>query len=460
MPEIIPVAVPIPTASAPVAGVASATPAANDASAGDFMGQLTAALKSLKGLATAVKAAPGATLQPDGTLGAPIEAAPAAQDDATPDGSKPTTPSDEIVELLATLGLVLVPTPRNTPPAGTATTGANRAQAVPGATTPQALAATAMQTPNAPEKVPAELTQAESKLPATAEPAKQAAPAAVPRMTHAADAAAALPATDPRASAQQQAVTPQAQSAQPSAPAAPTGPQPQIPFGTNPDAAFQQSGDGRHSHEHAGAKAEPVGAAQPSTAVPERTYAEAAGLAMRTSHADAAQASADVRAADVAAQIAQQVDLYRLPGNKGVRIQLHPEDLGGVQVTLRYAAGGSLELHINVEHAATGNLVQAGLSQLRDALATQGFQPDRVVMSVTAPPSAGQMDFSGSNSGNGSYRSEAGLTSFTQDGQSGQQSAGGDDQRGPRGWKSTDDSTDDSPRVSSSTSTSVIDYRV
>jgi flagellar hook-length control protein FliK len=461
VPEIIPVAVSVPiapaSAPAPVAGVA---PVAH----GDFMGQLAAALKGLKGL---VKATPGMPLQADGTLLTPVEGAQTAQDEATPADSKSMAAPDDIAELLATLGLTVVPTQASEPlladaPAGSKGTPAPVAQL---ALAPDAFAAAPTQAPTPAEPVATDTTS--TLAAAAAEPAKHAA-APMSQAAHTPEHALEVPTTEPQVSAQQQAVAqpgPSTQHPATEAPAAPH-PQPQVPFGNTNDTAFQQSANGGgHSHENAGEKAEPLpAAAHPGSAVPERTYAETAGLAMPTAATAATQAPADVRAADVAAQIAQQVDLYRLPGNKGVRIQLHPEDLGGVQVTLRYAAGGSLELHISVEHAATGSLVQAGLSQLRDALATQGFQPDRVVMSITAPPSAGQMDFSGSgsNSGGGSYRPDAGLASFTQDGQSGQQPSGGNDQRGPRGWSGAADdaigAADDSPRVASSTS--VIDYRV
>jgi flagellar hook-length control protein FliK len=173
-------------------------------------------------------------------------------------------------------------------------------------------------------------------------------------------------------------------------------------------------------------------------------------------------ASSQVHPGEVASQIAHQADLYRLPGNKGVRINLHPDDLGGVQVTLRYAAGGSLELHINVEHATTGALVQAGWTQLRDALATQGIGPERLVMSITGPSSANQMDFS--SNGGSSYRSDSGLASFTQGGDSGQQrQEDGDDAHGRQGWNSSSDATsapDDSSRTANAASASRIDYRV
>ena len=166
-----------------------------------------------------------------------------------------------------------------------------------------------------------------------------------------------------------------------------------------------------------------------------------------------------VRPAEVVSQIAHQADLYRLPGNRGVRVQLHPEDLGGVEVTLRYGAGGALQLHINVEHAATGALVQAGWSELRDALATQGISPERLVMSVTAPTSSSQLDFSGGGSGR---QTDPGMAGFAQS-QSGQQRQDNSEQTGPRSWNGAVEPTspsDDNPRVASpSAVTSRIDYR-
>ncbi len=158
-----------------------------------------------------------------------------------------------------------------------------------------------------------------------------------------------------------------------------------------------------------------------------------------------------VRPAEVVSQIAHQADLYRLPGNRGVRIQLHPEDLGGVEVSLRYGVGGALQLHINVEHAATGSLVQAGWTELRDALATQGISPDRMVMSV--------IDFS---SGGNGRQTDPGTAGFAQS-QSGQQRQDTPEQTGQRGWNGAVEPispADDSPRVASTTAaTSRIDYR-
>jgi flagellar hook-length control protein FliK len=143
-----------------------------------------------------------------------------------------------------------------------------------------------------------------------------------------------------------------------------------------------------------------------------------------------------------------------------VHIQLHPEGLGGVDVTLRYSVANGIQLHMNVEHAATGALVQAGWTDLRDALATQGIHTDRLVMSISAPATASGLDFS---NGNGSQRSDSGLASFTQ-GQTSQQRQETQDQRATRGWNGGIDpilpsSNDTTPRVAPA-GAGHIDYRV
>jgi flagellar hook-length control protein FliK len=224
-----------------------------------------------------------------------------------------------------------------------------------------------------------------------------------------------------------------------------------------------QSGDSGDAHQHRSNRtisAVDAGAADQVAQV-GNDQAFNAAMTQASAPASAPVEPAPVQPAQVVSQIVHQAELYRLPGNRGVRIQLHPEDLGGVQVTVRYAAGGGLELHINVEHAATGALVQAGWSELRDALATQGISPDRLVMSVTGPDSANQLDFS--SNGGGSYRSDSGLAQFGQGGQSDRQHPdGGDDGRFSRAWSGrleSTSSTDDPPRVATSGAASRIDYR-
>lgn len=160
---------------------------------------------------------------------------------------------------------------------------------------------------------------------------------------------------------------------------------------------------------------------------------------------------------EVASQIARHAELYRLPGGHGVRIQLQPEGLGTVDVTVRYGPGHTVEMHLAVDSATTGALVQAGWTDLRDALVAQGFSADRLVISVAAPAA----ETNGSPFGqDGSGRSDAGAMAFGQ--QSGGRQDGGDAARPSQGGGIVDpslqpESTDEPSSVGQ---TSRIDYRV
>jgi flagellar hook-length control protein FliK len=94
------------------------------------------------------------------------------------------------------------------------------------------------------------------------------------------------------------------------------------------------------------------------------------------------QSIPDVQPHDVALQIAHEAHVYRLAGGRAVRLRLQPEGLGEVEVTIRYGTSRQLELHVVVEHAETGTLVQQGWSELRDALSAQGLTTERMVVSV------------------------------------------------------------------------------
>jgi len=224
-----------------------------------------------------------------------------------------------------------------------------------------------------------------------------------------------------------------------------------------PAGSFQQSSFGTSSRQRQSTPVvESATAPTAADAAPDATFAAAASLAPHNT----AALPADIQPAQVVNQIAHQADLYRVPGDRSVRIQLHPEGLGGVDVTLRYSVASGIQLHLNVEHAATSALVQAGWTDLRDALATQGIRADRLVMSISAPANASGLDFS---NGNGSHRSDSGLASFTQ-GQSSQQRQETQDQHTARGWNGAIDpilppSNDTIPRVAPA-GAGHIDYRV
>jgi len=469
-------------ATAPVAAVAPIAPG----TAQDFIAQLSSALKSLKGLAGVVTA-----VAPQPTTPTDQPVAPAPEKDHT-EPTAPTAAPDDIMELLATLGLVPAPTLTINP--GQPSTPATSSSALTGSMAPTVSIPTASTPPTVPTSATPS-TPSTPAPPASSDTVLDVAPNStnVTPPTVVGDPTTLTPpigstnhVATPPATTTEHAPPP----AQPAAPAqlpvdnVPLPTQPAQPITTGPavhvvpqpvsttlQTGFQQNTDSGDGHaqgdgqQHTTQSSAPIAAA-PGTDVlptPERVFTVAAPV---VAPSNAAQLPENVHPAQIATQIAQQVDLYRLPGNKGVRIQLHPEDLGGVQVTLRYVSGGNLELHISVEHAATGALVQAGMPQLRDALVSQGFSPDRMVMSVSASAAAGQMDFSSNN--NGSNRSDtSGMAAFTQNGQSNPQR---DDERRdgptPPGWSSgADPSTSTSTSTTDNTSSvtgsnSRIDYRV
>jgi flagellar hook-length control protein FliK len=222
--------------------------------------------------------------------------------------------------------------------------------------------------------------------------------------------------------------------------------------GQSTDASGGDAGDQAHD------SAAPAGpdAARPEPATPGA--AQVLQSAVAGADGTPAAASPQATSTHVAHQIARQAELFRAPGTHGVRIQLNPDDLGGVDVTLRYSAASGVQLHINVEHASTGELVHAGWNDLRDALAGQGITPERLIMSVSGPTDTRGGDFA-----NGSSRSDQGFAGFGQTG-SGDQRQQGESHRSTRTWSglAAPATTDDSPqRPSPSQSGSGrIDYRV
>ena len=266
------------------------------------------------------------------------------------------------------------------------------------------------------------------------------------------------------APATHQATTPESA---PTSAAPIVGPQPASQGGSQPSGTNIDRGHGRHTAD----KIAPISSEPTAVQSAPASDAAMAVAAATTAPTTAGRSLAQVGSSEVVSQIARHADLIRLPGNRGLHIQLHPDDLGGVQVTVRYSPTGGVELHINTEHAATGALVQAGWTELRDALANQGISPDRLILSVTSPTGAGQADLSGgggnrsdpnfSNSNQNSQASQGSLSSQDSQGQSRQDNP---QQRASQTWSDPIEpvsSTDGSPRVGSATAApSRIDYRV
>jgi hypothetical protein len=465
VPEIAPATPLLPASPAPVAAATPVAPTEAGASVPDFLGQLKAALKNLAGALPVLPTAP----QPvtPGVAGTDATTTPTADEATAPKTT--AQPSADVMEILATLGFVPAPLQ---PPVAPPTDGEVLAAPLDAKAMPQATggpaqaqtAASAQAEPKRTDSAPAVASEVHAKLddamttvtPAPVAPtALESQTVSQPPKTATTDAAA--PAESAATTAVSQVLPREPQTTIPvPAPAASVAHTALVqPHLQNDGGTSQQNTGGDDSHQqHAATATTHVAASTETSSPPVIDPTLAAAGTNAAASTTAAPQPTNIHPGQVVSQIAQQSDLYRLPGNRGVRIQLHPDDLGGVQVTVRYAAGGGLELHINVE---------AGWTQLRDALATQGISPDRLVMSVTGPGSANQLDFS-SNGSNAGYRPDQGLSTFTQSGQSGQQQQGASDEPTTRrAWNpgaGEPSPSDDQPRAAAVAAASRIDYRV
>jgi flagellar hook-length control protein FliK len=481
-----------------VAPAGSTSPQA-DSRPPDFIGQLKTALKNLADAVT--QPAPKAAQVPNDPNAGPTDP---AVDSKLADSKAVDDTADLWPELLAVLGFVPVPIALLAPATPQEKTADTAAQGFgPGASTTAAsdAAAAAAQLQSLLKSAQAGLSQPLPSSPNASNDALQAqaqlelSKLLKPEGQPVAEVQLPLPAVQSMPVQHQSAPRAQTQAVQPTvdamaltvttAPTAPPTPNNAAPLAAGPTATAPQAapaaapavdltvpvGSQPSAHQSGFQQGSADDQRQP-TAKDSAAVTDSASIRSATAASDSALAAAagstasngvtvvptHIRPSEVVSQIAHQSDLYRLPGNGGVRIQLHPEDLGGVEVTLRYGVGGALQLHINVEHAATGSLVQAGWSELRDALATQGISPDRLVMSVSASNSS-QLDFSSRGSDHQSDPSRASLTQ----GQSGQHRQDNAEQTGPRGWNGGVEPaslSDEGLRVASTTApTSRIDYR-
>jgi flagellar hook-length control protein FliK len=443
------------SASAPTLPAAPGDPTADATGAGSFLDQLAAALASL------TPSQPG---QPEPE--APTDA-PEGEDDATQNDQA----TDQVMaDLAASFGLLPMPLAVNDLPLGT-----------PGGQADTAVMAAGMPPSTLPMSTLSAQTATADTAPTSDAPATTA-PQAQDASTDAGQASAQQPLPSPAAAAEKDrapqpavgdrlpevrpAHDPDPHAGKPAhqAEAVIATPAAHSQAAEQLTASAQAHADGdQHGHGHADQQ---DGVAPTSdAALPDPTTAATPFSGVMGAVASTPQAAANAaHPREVVAQIAQQAELYRLPGGRGVRIQLHPDGLGGVEVTLRYSSAGALQLHVNVEHAATGALVQAGWNDLRDALSQQGISPDRLVMSVSGPDGAGLSSDSGnfgSDAGSGSgsnFRPDTGPMGFGQSsqGQQERQPASGARAR----WTPGVDATPSEPDTAAPASSSRIDLRV
>jgi flagellar hook-length control protein FliK len=429
-----------------------------------FLDQLKSALATVASVALPHKIAPVVDDQPNLPL-------PPSQDQ--PEQPKPVSEGDMMAEVLTALGLMLVPTPPQPPaaPKSESMTSGDHAAATASLLAtlvdnqpqpPHDSSTTPTPTPPAnPAPVEAQAAPLQP-VPAPAPHVAEAKPAIDPakvQLTSTDPAPAAPIATAATANANMIVPGPNAAAKEASSPqpAPVASAAPSVPTSTTIQVSAGQS-NSQHSGEHDGSDSHAKHLVETAESAPTEKLpvADQAFMSAAAAKLEGTQ-PAHVGPSEVVNQIAHQAELYRLPGNRGVRIQLHPEDLGGVDVTLRYSAAGGIQMHINVEHAATGSLVQAGWTQLRDALATQGINPDRLVVSISAPGSASQLDLSN----RGDSRPDPGLAAFSQ-GQSGRQRQDAQDQPVVGGWRGVLEpiAPEDLQREALTAGSSHIDYRV
>ncbi len=463
MPEIsvlpaVPATPVVAGAAAPAqAGARDAAATSGEPGIASFLSQLQSALGSLGLLPQATPTAASTPAQQPDVLGLPVDE---ADDSAKTD--------DVMPEMLAALGFVPVPMVLTaaTPTTETAPAAAASTSSVPTGPVAQQLP---QQAQPAADGTSAEVAPAAGQLTETAQPAT-ADVANVPAQPHQAAHTPApqielpkevqLPNADTVAAAQAQTQTLQPRAEQPSdqqpraahraaspivdAPVAQT-------LITQPLAGQPaQQGSTSSDSDDPSADTAPVNG---TDATQGRTDAPVPAFSVASTERVSATPD-QVRPAHVVGQIAHQSELYRLPGGRGVRIQLNPDDLGGVGVTIKYGATGGLELHVTAEHAATAELVQAGWNDLRDALSLQGIAPERLIMSVSGP---GDASFSDAGNGNSGFRSDAGQASFGQANQQQQEREGARASRGFSGF--VDNTTPDEARPAATASSSRIDYR-
>jgi flagellar hook-length control protein FliK len=478
-------------AMAPVAGVMAAAPAGEgDTAAASFLEQLKAAVTALANVAGPLGLVSAATAK--GTPTTTQDGLPLLTDPAAEDADSEVLPID-----LAALGLVLpppVPTLVLTE-ATTAGTGAvSEASQQAGGASQQAasltqtplLAANTVQSGQTRETLsadatlqsdvqtaqPADTALDATALPNTSESASQA-PAASPDQQTPIQPASA-PTSSPTLTAQAVPTTAGAQHANASRDAegirveSTPASDVRLPDGsaaTELAAAVQASQSGAFQSNLGGDGASDDSAQRPdaieatSATAPATHFMDALDPSSAAAPLSAPDQAAAARPAEVVAQIAQQAELYRLPGARGVRIQLNPDGLGGVEVTLRYSPAGTLQLHLAVEHQSTRELVEAGWSDLRDALGLQGIAADRLVMSVAAPPTSG-----GATDGSAMQQRSSSDGSFGAAGQQmGQGDRGGQRSSGGSAWGAVTELANtprDEARSFAADSTSRIDYRV
>lgn len=99
---------------------------------------------------------------------------------------------------------------------------------------------------------------------------------------------------------------------------------------------------------------------------------------------------------DVVRQIASQMEASIQQGRSSIRIQLHPQELGGIDIRFASSAQG-VSVTVYAEQASTGRLLEAQLNQLRQSLNDAGVNLAQLNIHQESPSHQSQGGLGGQN---------------------------------------------------------------
>ncbi|NMC54091.1 MAG: flagellar hook-length control protein FliK [Chloroflexi bacterium] len=146
-------------------------------------------------------------------------------------------------------------------------------------------------------------------------------------------------------------------------------------------------------------------AAEPADEGPSVTTAQQTQQAYAAQQTQAAQEPArmaEARGSEVVKQVAPQLEMMAKSGTRTLTMQLNPAELGQIDLRLT-ASGGTVRITMHASQAATNDLLESQLNQLRQNLANAGVQISDLNVGQQADKSAWQQPQQ-RGSGTGAYR--------------------------------------------------------
>ncbi len=97
---------------------------------------------------------------------------------------------------------------------------------------------------------------------------------------------------------------------------------------------------------------------------------------------------------DMVRQIASQMEASIQQGRSSLRVQLHPQELGGIDIRFASSSQG-MSVTVYAEQASTGRLLEAQLNQLRQSLSEAGVNLAQLNIHHESPSHQSQGGFNG-----------------------------------------------------------------